>query len=97
MDLRQILMTKPILYAIRQINPLAETSHYKHQKGEQGFALTRLSDIEKRTDPIVIKPVLGAGIRFDEKMHQLYEIIDGRHRIAHAASLGKRTIPAIIQ
>ena len=65
-------------------------------KGEQGFALTRLTNFDKKTDPIIVKPIKNMGKKIDGVMKQLYEIVDGRHRVSYAIASGFTTIDAEI-
>ena len=97
MDIRQILITSPIINAIKTLNPNIDVSIYLTQKGEQGFTLARLIIMDKKPEPIIIKPLLNMGRKINGTMMQLYEIIDGRHRIAHAILSGQKTIPVVIK
>ena len=96
MNLRQILITDPIITAIRSRKPDANVSIYKKVKGEQGFPLVRFTNFDKKTGPIIIRPVSKAGTKINGLMKQLYDIKDGRHRVAYAISEGKATINATI-
>ena len=97
MDLRQILISQPIIDAVKKLNPDANLTPYTKEKGEQGFALVRLSDMHLKTDPIVLKPVSKMGKKIDGTMKQLYTIVDGRHRVAYAIATGNSTIQAVIE
>jgi hypothetical protein len=97
MDIRQILITAPIINAIKILNPNIDVSMYLIQKGEQGFILSRLIDIDKKITPIIIKPIPNMGRKINGTIKQVYEIIDGRHRIAYAILQGMTTLPVIIQ
>jgi len=97
MDLRQILITIPIENAVQILNPKIDLSIYTRQKGEQGFPLVRIDDMDKKTDPVILTPVPNMGKKIDGTMKQVYTIVDGRHRIAYAISNGKLSIPAFVQ
>ena len=92
-DLRQILITEPIIEAVKKIsgNPEFEFHTFKKQRGEQGFPLNRLGSLES-TDPITLRPVAGKGTKIDGSIKQVYEIIDGRHRVAYAIASKKDRI-----
>jgi hypothetical protein len=55
MDLKQILIAEPIMVAVKKLNPLADLSVYKKERGEQGFALRRLTGVEYRGGLITLK------------------------------------------
>ena len=98
LDLRQILITEPIIEAVRKIsgNSEFEFRNFKKQRGEQGFPLNRLDLLESKTDPITLRAVYGKGIKIDGIMKQVYEIIDGRHRVAYAIATKKRMVNAVL-
>lgn len=102
LDIRQILITKPILNEIKNVN----TSQFTIQKGHQGFPLTRMKSMKKikkstikkflQKNPILVKSTpYGKSINGTKK--RLYELIDGRHRLTRAITLGKKTIKVNIQ
>lgn len=107
-DLRQILITKPIINAVKEYNPDIDLSQFKLSKGEHGFGLSRMgqmmeSNFEEliENEPIELKvartpdsKIIGAKI--DGTMKKMYEIINGRHRITRAIIEGHKTIKAII-
>ena len=97
-DLRQILITEPILEAVKKIsgNPQFEFHKFKKQRGEQGFPLNRL-DLLESTDPITLRAIPGRGTKIDGSIKQVYEIIDGRHRVAYAIATKKNTINAMVK
>jgi hypothetical protein len=92
MDIRQIAITDSIVTAVKMLNAEADISKYTKLKGEQGFPLIRLIDLDKKTKPIIIKPIKNMGKKIDGVMVQLYEIIDGRHRVSYAIASGFTTI-----
>jgi hypothetical protein len=96
MELYRILITEPIVVAVKKLNPLADLSIYKRARGEQGFALTRLTGIESKGGLITLKKVPNMGVRKNGVLNQLYEIIDGRHRVAYAIASGESYIDAEI-
>lgn len=96
-DLRQILISDPIIAAVKSRKPNTNFTIYKRVKGEQGFPLARFTNFDKKTAPIIIRPVPKAGTKIDGVMQQLYDIKDGRHRVAYAISEGKTTINATIE
>jgi len=90
---RDILLTKPIADAVKQLNPKISFKGMKAQPGEQGFPLPRLVENSALgTDnipPIKVTPIVFSGKTY-------YSITDGRHRAAIALANGLETIPAII-
>ena len=96
MELTRILITEPIAVAVKKLNPLADLSIYKRERGEQGFALTRLTGVESKSGLITLKKVPYMGVRINGLLKQLYEIIDGRHRVAYAIASGESYIDAEI-
>jgi len=99
-DLQQILLTKPILNATRKLRANVNVSKFLTQRGNQGFKLTRLNRIKNanldKLEPIVLRKVKGQGRKIDGMLKQLYEVIDGRHRISKAISTGRKYIKAIV-
>ena len=97
-DLRQILITTPIMRAVKTISGKSDFNFdkFKRQTGEQGFTLKRLTNLELRVDPISVKPVAKRGVKINGSMKQVYEIIDGRHRFAYAIANDKDHISANI-
>jgi hypothetical protein len=107
-DIRQILLTKPILDSIKEYNPDIDITEFKLSKGEQGFKLTRMgrmmdSDFDKLLDkePIELKVARTSngkiiGTKIDGIMKKMYEIINGRHRITRAVINGYKYINANI-
>jgi hypothetical protein len=101
LDVRQILLTKPIENELRKEN--INLSRFSLQKGHQGFPLSRINTMKKinyntliQRNPITVKKTkYGKNINGEQK--QLYELIDGRHRLTRAITLGKKTIKVIIQ
>ena len=72
-------------------------------KGEQGFKLARINrmkeaDLNKllETEPVVLAKVLGRGRKINDKMHQVYTIKNGRHRVARSVAENRKTIKARI-
>ena len=103
MDLRQILITPPIKKAILEINPEMDLSPFKLRKSMAGFRLSRMSlmmsaDFEQLLNlhPIEIKPALIRGRKMgciiDGKMKPLYDITNGRHRVARAIIEGYKQV-----
>jgi hypothetical protein len=97
LDIRQILITKPMLEQIKNVN----MSQFTIQKGNQGFPLTRMKSMKTikkskfksflQKNPVIVKSTpYGKTINGEKK--RLYELIDGRHRLTRAISLGKKTI-----
>lgn len=91
---RDILLTKPIITAIKTINPGANLKGMKIDPGEHGFSLGRLSESRALgTDSIpaiTVKEVSQQGKKY-------YSVTDGRHRASMAIANGLDSIPAIIQ
>jgi len=98
--LQQILLTKPILNATRKLRANVNVSKFLTQRGHQGFKLTRLNRMKNanldKLEPVVLKKVKGRGRKIDGMLKQLYEVIDGRHRISTAIATGKKSIQAKI-
>ena len=93
-DVKKILLTDPIIKAIKTINPGIKLQGFGKYPGEQGFALPRIDEnLEKRAEgtappAIVVKPY---------KETKYYTIQDGRHRFAIAVANGESEIEATIQ
>ena len=96
MNLRQILISNPMIAAIKKYKPDTNVSIYTKVIGEQGFNLAKFTNFAKKTDPIILRPVSRAGKKINGVMKQLYDIRDGRHRVAYAICEGKATINATI-
>jgi hypothetical protein len=107
-DIRQILLTKPIINSILEQNPNIDIKQFKLSKGEQGFKLTRMdrmmeSNFDKliEQEPIELKVARTSdgkliGTKIDENMKIMYEIINGRHRISRAIVDGYTNIDSKI-
>ena len=107
-DLQQILITKPMIDAIKMYNPDLDLNEYKLSKGEQGFRLPRMEQMMEsnfnellQNEPVELKVARTQdgkiiGIRIDGIMKKMYEILNGRHRITRAIIEGHKTINAII-
>lgn len=102
-DIRQILLTKPILDSIEEYNPDIDITKFKLSKGEQGFKLTRMERIMESNfdklineDPVEVKVARSngkiIGTKIDGVMKKMYEIINGRHRITRAIIDGYKMI-----
>jgi hypothetical protein len=91
---RDILLTKPIIDAIKSINPSVSLKGMKIDSASHGFSLSRLAENQALgTDAIpaiTVKEV-------NQKGKTYYSIIDGRHRSAIAIANGLESIPAIVQ
>ena len=103
MDLRQILITPPIKKAILEINSEIDLSKYKIKKSMAGFRLSRMplmmaADFQKLLllYPVEIRAATIRGRKMgyliDGKIKPLYEIINGRHRVARAIIDGQTQI-----
>ena len=107
-DLRQFLLTDQIIQAIKKYNPDLDISMYKQSKLDPGFPLPRMermmeadfNDLLDREPVEVIQARSSAGkplgTKIDGVMKPLYEIQNGRHRIARAILEGKQTVPILI-
>lgn len=107
-DLRQILISVPIINAVKEYDQCADISDYKKTKEPQGYCLSRMDNMlslnyEKllEEEPIQLKAAKNLsgktmGIKIDNKIVPLYEIINGRHRVARAIIEKREKIPAII-
>lgn len=104
-DLRQILMTDHIMNGadVLKQGPIDRTP-YKKERGHPGFPLGRLKNISyaklKNLKPISLAHKKHNGVpigaKVNGKLVPLYEIQDGRHRVAKALAEGKTTIDAKI-
>ena len=98
-DIRQILITKPMLNIINTRNSGINTKHLSKEKNpsKQGFRLTRSNIMHtlniNSLPPVVLVPSKYGRV-IDGKKEQLYEIQDGRHRIVESILLGRPTIRA---
>jgi hypothetical protein len=107
-DLRQILITKPIIDTVKKYNPTIDLGIYKISKGEQGFPLTRMdrmmeSDFNNliNDEPVELKVARTTdgkmiGTKIDGNMKKMYEIVNGRHRVTRAIIDGNQNINAKI-
>ena len=96
-DLRQILLTKPIFNMLKESN--ISISEFTKQKGNQGFRLHKYNTMKNvninTLEPVVLKETV-YGKTIDGVKKRLYEIVDGRHRITRAIIMNKKTIKATI-
>ena len=84
----KIVLTRPIIDAIKKINPSANLKGYKVSSGEQGFLLHKIDEnLEKN---ISTMPLINLKARSDG----YYTIQDGRHRVAISIARGLPTIKA---
>lgn len=107
-DLRQILITRPIIEAVLQHNKEANLDEFRLSKGAQGFALKRMENIMQvdfdellKNEPVELIPARNnqgkiIGIKIDGKLKKAYEILNGRHRIARAIIDNRKKINANI-
>ena len=107
-QLRQILITQPIRQAIQEYNPALNVSEYKNSLLPQGFRLSRIEQMMRAdfstlltNDPVELKKAFSSegkplGAKIDGQMKRLYEIVNGRHRIARAILESRPTILANI-
>jgi len=99
-NLTQIMITKPVVDAIKAARPLfdARAENFKMYKGEQGFALNRMAQmmaVVNFDDFLTKNPVsLKAEAMFNGL--PLYAIVDGRHRVTRAIIQQKQQIEATI-
>ena len=98
-DISQILISKPILNAVKSINPDFNVKQYslKLDKKAGPFPLARIHDYMAsgikdvtKENPITVSFVAEQGGK------QYYSIEDGRHRYAQALAIGQTTIKARI-
>jgi len=108
LDIRQILVTKPIMEAARELSVEKEffddviAPQFLLQKGFHGFRLGRLGNFKNKdpsnlhdilnSEPIEIRPIQGRGRTVDGKRKQVYEVINGRHRLSLAISLNMKEV-----
>jgi len=95
-DLRQILLSQPIIDIIKLYNPNIDLKQYKLSKKPHGFRLSRMTEIMNadfdkllEIEPIEIieaKNEQGKFIvtKINGNIKKLYEINNGRHRVARA-------------
>lgn len=108
LNIRQILITKPILDEVKKKkkNKPSFLSQFTIQKGNQGFPLTRMKSMKTikkskfksfiKKNPIIVKSTQ-YGKKIDGEKKRLYELIDGRHRLTRAITLGKKTIQVKVE
>lgn len=107
-DLRQILITEPIINAVKEYNPEVDLTEFKLSKGQPGFRLPRMEQMMQsnfdeliQNEPVELKVARNnegrmIGLKIDGVMKKAYEILNGRHRIARAIIEGRKTINANI-
>ena len=110
-DLRQIRLTERIRDAIKKDFPNVDLSKYKITTQNQGFQLARMDrmlELSKkrfnnllRKEPIELKPLKRSdgkspAVTIDNVLKPMYDIINGRHRVAYAVAHNYTTINAKI-
>jgi hypothetical protein len=97
-DVSQILVSKPIIHAVKCIQPEFNVKHYalKLDRSPSPFPLSRIetykasgiTDVTNQ-EPITVSFVTEHGGK------QYYSIVDGRHRYAQVLALGMPTINVV--
>jgi len=104
-DMQQLLMTDRIFTAAETIKGSSiDRTPYLKEKGHQGFPLIRIQHILEanlnKLEAINIKPKIVNGKAVGRKIEglsvPLYEIENGRHRVAKAIAEGRKFIEATI-
>lgn len=107
-DLRQILISVPIEKAVKDYDVNVDTSVFKKSNQPHGFGLSRMENMMSiefdellAKEPVQVKPAKTSagkpmGVRIDGKMVPLYDIVNGRHRVARAIIEKRDDIPAIV-
>lgn len=97
-NIRQILITEPIKTAIIKYNDSVDFTKFILSNDLNEFRLSRmeqmmLSNFDKllQTEPVQLK-IMNYIIDIDGIESQLYEIINGRHRVARAIIEDMKTI-----
>lgn len=89
-----------MINATRKLRSNVNVSKFLKQQGTQGFKLTRLNRMQHanldKLEPVVLKKVKNKGRKINGVLKQVYEVIDGRHRITTAIASGKTSIRAKI-
>lgn len=88
--LKSILLTKPIVQAVKGLNPSADLKGMKMDPGFPGLPLSRI-DQNKDSDTSTMPPI------DVKKVGSYFSVVNGRHRVAISLSKGIPTIPANIQ
>ncbi len=108
-DVRQIMITEPIINAIKEYNPDADLSQFRTSKRSHGFGLTRMEEMMQsnfdellQKEPVELDTARNdkgqpAGVKIDGVNKKAYEIRNGRHRIARAIIENRKTINADIK
>jgi len=103
-DVRQIAITQPIINAVKEKEPDLDLEEYKISKEPHGFRLSRMesmmdADIDSllKKEPVEVTQSMSSdgrpkGIKIDGVGKRLYEIVNGRHRVARAIIERKKTI-----
>ena len=103
-ELRQIAITQPIISAIHEIDPDFDLSKFKQSDQPHGFRLPRMermmeADLNSllQQEPVEVvkaKSMDGRtrGVKIDGVTKILYDIVNGRHRVARAIIDKKPTI-----
>lgn len=107
-DVRQILISEPIQSAVRRYKPEFDFSQYKISRQPAGFGLARMNRMMEanlptllQSEPVELRPAVSSdnkpiGGKIDGVMRRLYEIQNGRHRVARTLIDGHPTIQATI-
>ena len=103
-EVRQIAITQPIINAVKERAPDLNLDEYKISKEPPGFRLSRMdsmmdADIDSllQKEPVEVKQSMTSdgkpkGIKIDGVGKKLYEIVNGRHRVARSIIEQKPTI-----
>jgi hypothetical protein len=102
--LKQITITQPIINAVKERAPDLNLDEYKISKEPHGFRLSRMdsmmdADIDSllQKEPVEVTQSMNSdgkpkGIKIDGVGKKLYEIVNGRHRVARSIIEQKPTI-----
>jgi hypothetical protein len=102
-EIRQIAITQPIISAIHEIDPDFDLSKFKKSDQPHGFRLPRMermmeadlnSLLQQEPVEVVKAKSMGRtrGVNIDGVTKILYDIVNGRHRVARAIIDKKPTI-----
>lgn len=110
LDIRQIRITPQIKHAVRALQPDISFNAFKIDPCSESLPLNRMinmmslpSDTFDTIEPIDVRPIytVGAtyrplGVRLDGRLRPIYDIVNGRHRVARAILEQRKTIRAIV-
>jgi hypothetical protein len=95
----QILVSKPIIHAVKGIQPEFNVNHYglKLDRTAAPLPLSRINDYKATgVKDVTDQEPISVSFVTEQNGKQYYSIIDGRHRYAQVLALGQPTINVFV-